>query len=106
MSTLWKVRDYQVLVGLFYVVKLCHAMGIETDLSPVLSFPLGPNVVNIVEMARTYSTLLEGQLYGAVNAPAKSDAVIIEKILGPDLEELLDGMKFNIENDRPVRGTA
>jgi peroxiredoxin len=24
----------------------------------------------------------------------------------PDLEELLDGMKFNIGNDRPVRGTA
>ena len=24
----------------------------------------------------------------------------------PDLEELLDGMKFNINNDRPVRGTA
>jgi len=24
----------------------------------------------------------------------------------PDLEELLDGMKFNIENDRPVRGTG
>jgi peroxiredoxin len=24
----------------------------------------------------------------------------------PDLEELLDGMKFNISNDRPVRGTV
>lgn len=24
----------------------------------------------------------------------------------PDLEELLDGMKFNIKNDRPVRGTV
>lgn len=24
----------------------------------------------------------------------------------PDLEELLDGMKFNITNNRPVRGTA
>jgi peroxiredoxin len=24
----------------------------------------------------------------------------------PDLDELLDGMKFNIENNRPVRGTA
>lgn len=24
----------------------------------------------------------------------------------PDLEELLDGMVFNIDNDRPVRGTA
>ena len=24
----------------------------------------------------------------------------------PDLEELLDGMKFNIANDRPTRGTA
>jgi peroxiredoxin len=24
----------------------------------------------------------------------------------PDLEELLDGMTFNIENNRPVRGTA
>ena len=24
----------------------------------------------------------------------------------PDLEELLDGMKFNIDNNRPVRGTA
>jgi hypothetical protein len=24
----------------------------------------------------------------------------------PDLKELLDGMIFNITNDRPVRGTA
>ena len=24
----------------------------------------------------------------------------------PDLDELLDGMKFNIENNRPTRGTA
>lgn len=24
----------------------------------------------------------------------------------PDLDELLDGMKFNIENNRPARGTA
>ena len=24
----------------------------------------------------------------------------------PDLGELLDGMRFNIENDRPIRGTA
>ena len=24
----------------------------------------------------------------------------------PDLEELLDGMIYNIDNDRPVRGTA
>jgi len=24
----------------------------------------------------------------------------------PDLEELLDGMIFNIDNNRPVRGTA
>ena len=24
----------------------------------------------------------------------------------PDLDELLDGIRFNIENDRPVRGTA
>ena len=24
----------------------------------------------------------------------------------PDLDELLDGMRFNIENDRPIRGTA
>jgi hypothetical protein len=24
----------------------------------------------------------------------------------PDLDELLDGMRFNITNDRPVRGTA
>jgi len=24
----------------------------------------------------------------------------------PDLDELFDGMRFNIENDRPVRGTA
>lgn len=24
----------------------------------------------------------------------------------PDLDELLDGMTFNIDNDRPTRGTA
>ena len=96
MATLWKVRDYRVLVGLFYVVELCHAMGIETDLSPVLSFPLGPNAVNIVEMARTYSTLLEGKRYGAAQAPSKSDAVIIERIVGSDSEEQY---RFSPENE-------
>ena len=97
MATLWKVRDYRVLVGLFYVVKLCHAMGIETDLSPVLSFPLGPNAVNILEVGRAYSTLLEGKRYGAANAPAKSDAVIIEKIIGIDGEEQYRFIPDNVE---------
>jgi len=88
MATLWKVRDYRILVGLYYVVRLCEAMGIKTHLDPVLSFPLGPNAVSILEMSRAYSTLLEGKRYHDDHDASADDAIIIKSLVGPENEEV------------------
>jgi len=80
MTTLSRVRDYRVLVGLLYVVRLCQAMGIETPLDPVLSFPLGPNAVNLLEMSNAYSTLMEGKRYGDGQSASSRSPLIIDSI--------------------------
>lgn len=88
METLYKVRDYRVLTGLLYVVKLCQTMGIETPLDPVLSFPLGPHAVNLLEMSRAYATLLEGCCYGDEQNPSSDGALIIDGIKDAEEQEL------------------
>ncbi|MBN2467180.1 MAG: transglycosylase domain-containing protein [Deltaproteobacteria bacterium] len=87
MMSLWRIKDYRTLVGLLYVVKLCEKMGIETALEPVLSFPLGPNAVSILEMAQAYSTLLEGKRDVSENG-VYPDSLIIDRIVDPQGEEI------------------
>ncbi|MCX8011968.1 MAG: transglycosylase domain-containing protein, partial [Desulfobacterota bacterium] len=55
LITLWRIRDFRVLVGLLYVVKLCETLGINSSLEPVLSFPLGPNAVSLLEILQAYT---------------------------------------------------
>ncbi|MFK7745365.1 MAG: redoxin domain-containing protein [Roseobacter sp.] len=80
---------------------LCYGMS-ETqmrDLGLYVSAPLSDaeTTTNFAEPGafaiRPDGTLM---LFDISNGPAAR----------PDLEELLDGMIFNIDNDRPVRGTA
>ncbi len=60
MEVLSAVRDYRVMVGLQYLVRFGKACGIESRLEPVLSFPLGSNVVSLAESVRMYETLVTG----------------------------------------------
>ena len=55
--------DFRVLVSLYYVVDLAKKLGISTKLDPVLSFPLGPNSIRIIEAAFAYQTIITRKLY-------------------------------------------
>lgn len=54
------VHDFRVLVGLRYLIKYGHEMGISSQLDPVLSFPLGSNVITLLEAVRMYEALVTG----------------------------------------------
>ncbi|PIE68341.1 MAG: hypothetical protein CSA21_07990, partial [Deltaproteobacteria bacterium] len=103
MEVLQHVRDYRVMVGLRYLVSLGKACGITNTLQPVLSFPLGSNVVSLYESARLYETLTTGKRFEILPAEgAKQEAeqqftssdqaglAIIERIEAPDGEVLYE----------------
>lgn len=62
-EVLSEVRDYRVLVGLQYLIRLGREMGIEAELEPVLSFPLGSNVISLLDAVRMYETLVTGERF-------------------------------------------
>jgi hypothetical protein len=63
INLLSKIRDFRTLVNLQYVKQLAHELGISTTLDPVLSFPLGPNAITILEAAQAYQSIMTGSLF-------------------------------------------
>ncbi|HHL32885.1 MAG TPA: glycosyl transferase family 51 [Desulfobulbaceae bacterium] len=63
MEVLSRIRDYRVMVGLQYLIRLGRAMGIKNRLAPVLSFPLGSNVVTLADLTHMYETIVSGLSY-------------------------------------------
>ena len=63
LEVLSKIRDFRTLVNIRFVIYLSKKIGISTHLDPVLSFPLGPNAISIMEAALAYETLLTGKKY-------------------------------------------
>jgi len=85
-EVLYRTRDFRVLAGLKYIIALCHAMGIKSDLQPVLSFPLGSNVVSLLEVARAYETIINGKSYRIGRLGAGESLRIIDHIENSDGE--------------------
>jgi len=63
MEILSTIRDYRVLVGLQYLIQMGREIGIGSELEPVLSFPLGSNVITLMDAVRLYETLVTGWNY-------------------------------------------
>lgn len=61
LEVLSKIRDFRTLVNLSFVTYLSKKIGISSPLDPVLSFPLGPNAISIMEAALAYEALLTGK---------------------------------------------
>lgn len=59
-EVLHSIRDFRVLAGLRYLIRLSREMGVVSSLEPVLSFPLGSNVMSLFELARVYEALTTG----------------------------------------------
>ncbi|MGW8286921.1 MAG: transglycosylase domain-containing protein [Desulfobulbales bacterium] len=56
------IPDFRVLAGLRYMTALGKALNIRSELEPVLSFPLGSNVISPLEAAMTYQALTTGYI--------------------------------------------
>lgn len=65
-DTLSKINDFRVTVGLHYLINLAKEMGISSDLQPVLSFPLGSNVVTLLETVKMYETMVTGNTWKSI----------------------------------------
>jgi len=82
LDVLSSVKDFRVLVGLEYLIKLANKLGIKSNLDPVLSFPLGSNVVTLLEATRMYEGLITGavSLYGKQSEDNGDLLTIIDRI--------------------------
>lgn len=62
MDVLSAVRDYRVMVGLRYLIEFGKQAGIRSKMEPVLSLPLGSNVITLLEAVRMYEGLVTGNV--------------------------------------------
>ncbi len=62
IEVLSQVEDFRISVGLHYVIALAEQLGIKSHLDPVLSFPLGSNVITLLEATRMYEGLVRGHV--------------------------------------------
>ena len=81
LEVLSGIRDFRTLVNLFFVNYLSKKIGISTHLDPVLSFPLGPNAISIIEAALAYEALLTGKTCLLSTGGGPTMVPIIQKIL-------------------------
>ncbi|MCI5144568.1 MAG: glycosyl transferase family 51, partial [Candidatus Electrothrix sp. AR3] len=96
LEVLTKIRDYRVMLGLQYLIRLAEKAGVSNRLKPVLSFPLGSNVVSLFDSVRMYETLVTGKSYDAqlpddfnpeeesITEENQVGLAAIERIEGPD----------------------
>jgi hypothetical protein len=84
-EVLHSLRDFRMTVGLQYLIGLCRALGVESDLQPVLSFPLGANVISLNEVAKIYEGLTSGMAYSTAGQQNVSVG-LIERIESNDGE--------------------
>jgi penicillin-binding protein 1A len=82
LEVLSSVRDFRVTVGLHYLIELAHRLGIKSKLDPVLSFPLGSNVVTLLEATRMYEGIVTGSvsIYGEQSEGNGDLLTIIDRI--------------------------
>jgi membrane peptidoglycan carboxypeptidase len=89
-------RDFRVLVGLRYVVMLSKALGIKSNLDPVLSFPLGANSITLLDAARAYMSISGLKVYRNMGVNDGDAPIIISKIVSPEGDIIYEASKKEI----------
>ncbi len=90
LDVLSSVKDFRLLVGLQYLVQFAQELGIKSKLDPVLSFPLGSNVVTLFEFVRMYEGMVTGEVFlsEAQGEDARDLLAIIDRIESAEGEVL------------------
>ena len=80
-AVLHAVPDFRIMVALHYLMGLCQTLGISSPLDPVLSFPLGSNVITPLEVAKSYEGMVgAGRFVAAGGDDEDIAALIIDRI--------------------------
>ncbi len=87
-QVLRRIRDFRTLVSLSYVVFLARELGISAPLARVLSFPLGPDSISIMEGALAYQSIMSGRTYPLGAGPGPEQVPIITRITDREGETL------------------
>ena len=90
------VPDFRVLAGLRYVAALGKALNIKSELEPVLSFPLGSNVISLLEAAMTYQAITMGHITVSGSEESVDALAIIDRIENADGETIFVPQRKNI----------
>ena len=62
-ENLYASQDFRALAALRYIVKFSRRLGITSPLDPVISYPLGVNVITLGEAVNVYQALKDGYTY-------------------------------------------
>lgn len=89
LEVLAEVRDFRVMLGLQYMVLLAKECGINSRFEPVLSLPLGSNVVSLSEITRVYETLITGFRHDSADAPTLAQSELDGRV-DPDAAAIID----------------
>lgn len=90
-QVLSQIEDFRITVGLHYLIQLAGRLGIRGGLEPVLSLPLGSNVVTLLEATRMYEGFATGKVttFGANDQEESDDSLaILDRIESEDGEVL------------------
>ena len=90
------IPDFRVLAGLRYVTALGEAFNIKSQLEPVLSFPLGSNVVSLLETAMAYQAITTGHVTISGMDDTLDELAIIDRIENSEGETIFVPERKNI----------
>jgi membrane peptidoglycan carboxypeptidase len=90
------IPDFRVLAGLRYVTALGEALNIKSRLEPVLSFPLGSNVISLLEVAMTYQAITTGYVTKNGTSDTFDELAIIDRIENAEGETIFIPERKNI----------
>jgi penicillin-binding protein 1A len=78
-QVLSQLEDFRITVGLHYLIELARSLGVKGDLEPVLSFPLGSNVVTLLDATRMYEGMVTGNIttYGNLDQDESNDSLAV-----------------------------
>jgi penicillin-binding protein 1A len=79
-EVLYGFQDFRVLLAIRYVTHLAKTYGVQTELAPVMSLPLGASEITLEEAAVLYEGLVSGERRGgAEGAPGTLIAEIRDR---------------------------
>jgi len=96
-EVLARIPDFRVLAALRYVTALGKALNIRSELEPVLSFPLGSNVISLLETAMTYQAMTMGHITVSGSDNSIDELAIIDHIENADGETIFVPVRENIK---------